>query len=149
MKALFQDCIQQIEQEMLGENKSADYVTKDLNLMTELPEKPVEIEWRLKSYDVLNLYGEIQEEGLKESGTPVRLEALITYVESPERQVLHECMVVVYPPKVSKEEQFFQGLEKEIENRDKRLVDSTRIGKYISTDQAKDIRLSSLSPSPH
>lgn len=119
MDTFFQECIRQIEKEMLGENESLDYVTKNLNLMTELAEKPVEIDWKLENYDAINIYGEIQEERLNESGTIVRLEAVITYTENPDRQVLYECTAAVYPRKLSKEEQFLKNVKAQIEKEDK------------------------------
>ena len=115
----FQDCIRQIEKEMLGENKSPDSVTKDLNLMTELQGKPVEIDWKLENYEVINIYGEIQEEGLKKEGTVVNLEAVLTYTENPEKQAMYECTVAVYPKTLTGEEQFLQDVETEIEKKDK------------------------------
>lgn len=115
----FQECIRQIEKEMLGENKTPDYVTEDLNLMTELSGKPVEIDWTLESYEVINIYGEIQEEGLGENGTTVRLEAVITYTEDPDRQAVYECTVAVYPEQLSEEEQFLESVKTEIEKEDK------------------------------
>lgn len=117
--AFFQECIRQIEKEMLGENKSPDYVTKNLNLMTELSGRPVEIDWTLGSYEVMNIYGEIQKEGLRENGTSVSLDAVITYTENPDRKALYECVVMVYPAKLSKDEQFLENVKTEIEKEDK------------------------------
>lgn len=117
--AFFKECISQLEKEMLGENKSPDYVTQNLNLMTELSGRPVEIDWKVENYEVINIYGEIQEEGLKESGTMVNLEAVLTYTENPECQAMFECMIVVYPPKLTEEEQFLRDVKAEIEKKDK------------------------------
>ena len=145
--AFFQECIRQIEKEMLGENKSADSVTDNLNLMTELSDRPVEIDWRLENYEVLNIYGEIQEEGVKEEGTPVKLAAVLTYTENPQRQALFECMAVIYPKKLSKEEQFLREVQAEIEKNDKESQTQKELelpksmdGKEIQYYKPMDIR---------
>ena len=80
IKALFDKCIRQLDRLILGENKSLDYVTSDMKLVTQIPEVPVEVEWELSRYDVMNIYGEIQEDVLKEEGIQITLKAVLTYM---------------------------------------------------------------------
>lgn len=115
---MLKECIRQIEKEMLGENESPDYVTKDLNFMTELPGRPIDIDWNLESFEVLNIYGEIQEEGLEENGTAAKIQAVVTYTENPEKQALYECMVMVYPEKLSDRELLLKKIHDEIQKKD-------------------------------
>lgn len=112
---LFTKCISRIEQEVLGENKSLDYVTTNLNLMTTLEGMPVEISWRLDNYDVMNIYGEIQKEAVVETGTLVSLEAVITYTENQELQALHSCLAMIYPEELSQEDKILQKITSKIE----------------------------------
>ena len=46
-------------------------------------------------YDVINIYGKLKEDKLVSEGTPVKL--TLTYREDVEKQVLYECMAMVYP----------------------------------------------------
>lgn len=119
LESLFKRCISKIEKEMLGENKSPDRVETNLNLMTTLEGMPVEISWESDRYDVINVYGEIQEEELAEEGTKVQLSATITYLEDIKRQTLYECEVMVYPKTLSEDEKEFADLETLIADKDK------------------------------
>lgn len=103
-KALFDKCIRQLDRLILGENKSLDYVTSDMKLVTQIPEVPVEVEWELSRYDVMNIYGEIQEDVLKEEGIQITLKAVLTYMEDRTMQAQYECMANIYPAAKTKEE---------------------------------------------
>lgn len=80
-----------------GENKSLDHVDRDLNLLTAIPGKPIDVTWKLDRYDVMNIYGVLKEEKLVSDGTTVKLSAVLTYREDTKRQARYECAVVVYP----------------------------------------------------
>ena len=82
---------------ILGENKSLDHVDQNLDLLTEIPGKPIDVTWKLDRYDIMNIYGELKKEKLVSNGTPVRLSAVLTYREDVEKQALYECMAMVYP----------------------------------------------------
>ena len=101
--ALFDKCIRQLDRLILGENKSLDYVTSDMKLVTQIPEVPVEVEWELSRYDVMNIYGEIQEDVLKEEGIQITLKAVLTYMEDQTMQAQYECMANIYPAAKTKE----------------------------------------------
>lgn len=129
VKELFQRCISKLEKEILGENQSMDCVEKNLNLVTELPGEPVEISWKLDQYEVLNIYGQIQEENLTEEGTLVNLEAIITYKENQELQTLYQCAAVVYPQKLGKEDAIIRKVTQRIakENEETRKNNSVQL----------------------
>lgn len=80
-----------------GENKSLDHVDRDLNLLTAIPGKPIDVTWKLDRYDVMNIYGALKEEKLVSDGTTVKLSAVLTYREDTKRQARYECAAVVYP----------------------------------------------------
>lgn len=117
---MFRNCIEKIETEILGENESLDHVEKNLNLMTELEDEPVEISWELDNYDVMNIYGEIQEDTTAEEGTMVNLTAVITYTQDQTKQMLYECAAMVYPEKLTKEEEFVRKVQEEIQREDEK-----------------------------
>ena len=79
IQKVFREVMDKLDEVVLGENESFDRVEKDLNLVTSLEEYPVQIQWQLDSYSVMNLYGEIQEKHLIEEGTLVELRGTISY----------------------------------------------------------------------
>ena len=79
IQKVFREVMDKLDEVVLGENESFDRVEKDLNLVTSLEGYPVQIQWQLNSYSVMNLYGEIQEKHLIEEGTLVELRGTISY----------------------------------------------------------------------
>lgn len=108
IQEIFRKVTAEIEEVILGENKSLDYVEQDLNLLTEWKEYPIQIQWELDRYDVINEQGEIQQEKTKAEGTLVELTATLRY-ESEE--ALYVTNVMVYPKKKSQEEKLLSGIQ--------------------------------------
>lgn len=122
VRELFDSIIRQMEPLILGENESLDRVETDLNLVTEIPEEPIEVAWELDRYDVMNIRGEIQIdelEKLSEEGVLVTLNAVLTYTENEEAQALYQCVAKVCPQKKSEEEEKVRMIEDEIQVREK------------------------------
>lgn len=93
-KKLFQEVIEKLDTVILGENESFDRVEKDLNLVTELDDYPVQIQWQLDSYSVMNIDGEIREENLTEEGTLLELQGTISYGEE---KAIYVKNAMIYP----------------------------------------------------
>lgn len=119
LKSMFKRCISRMEKEMLGENQSLDRVETDLNLMTSLSGMPVEISWESDRYDVINVYGELQDTELSPDGTLVSFSATLTYLEDVKKQTRYECKAMVFPKTLSADEQVIEGLKGLIEEKDK------------------------------
>lgn len=79
IQKMFREIQGKLEKVVLGENESFDRVEKNLNLVTQLENYPVQISWQLDSYKVLNLHGEIQEKNLVSEGTLVEIRGVISY----------------------------------------------------------------------
>ena len=79
IQEMFDRVIRKLESEILNGNESLDRVEQDLDLVTAVPEEPVDISWELDRYDVMNIQGEIQEDALDAEGTLVTLNAVLTY----------------------------------------------------------------------
>lgn len=118
IQELFQRSIRWLDTKILGENESPDRIEKDMELVTEIKGEPIDVSWELDRYDVMNVYGEINEDGLEEEGIPVKLSAVLTYRERKEEQALYECMVMVYPETLNEKERFLQSLKEEITKND-------------------------------
>ena len=94
IKKVFQEVVGKLDEVVLGDNEHFDRVEKDLNLVKRLEGYPVQIQWQLDSYSVMNLYGEIQEEHLVPEGTLVELRGTISYKEE---QVIYVQHARIYP----------------------------------------------------
>ena len=99
-KKIFKRVMEKMDEVILGENKSLDRVEKDLNLLTEWKDYPVQIQWELDHYEVMNVQGEIQTEKTKAEGTLVELTGKLTYGGE---EALYVTNAMVYPESKSKE----------------------------------------------
>ncbi len=94
----------QLETYILGENESLDRVTKKLNLITSIPGEPFDVDWYPQRYEIINIYGEINQDNLDEEGTLVNLRAIISYRKQPQLQAQTEFAIQVFPEFSSEKE---------------------------------------------
>lgn len=115
MQELFQSIIRNMDQWILGENESLDQVEKNLNLITQIPDTPVEVSWKLDRYDVMNIRGEIQEAEIGEDGELVQLSAVLTYTEDETQQAMYQCTVRICTPTLTDEEAKNQSIKETLQ----------------------------------
>lgn len=117
MDAVFSEAAQKLERLILGKNETLEQVQSDLELITEIPGEPVEVSWELDRYDLMNIYGELNEENLQDerAGALVNLKAYLTYTEDETMEVLEEMAARVYPPETIGEEKDIAGVKHVIE----------------------------------
>lgn len=108
LSELFDKLGSELEQAVLRENASADYVTGDLYFPATLAEGAVKVEWDTDHYELVNMDGSINQEKTKQEGTPVRLTATLSYGEE---RMVYDFYVNVFPPQLSPEEQAARALE--------------------------------------
>lgn len=113
IQAWFQKAKEELEDAVLGENESLDYVNSNLNLVASLPELPIEISWGSSNPEILDWEGCIGENIPKE-GTTVKL--YVSFTCQDEREDF-ELEAKVYPPRLPKEDQW----EREAQNSFSRL----------------------------
>lgn len=116
VKELFQKVEEELDQTILGENASFDRVEKDLNLVTYLPNYPVEIQWELSSYKVLGLDGKILTEDLDEKGTLIELRGTVFYKEQTMTYIRN---VMVYPRTRTGAEKMLYEVEEKLKDIEK------------------------------
>ena len=126
IQELFHRSTALLEREILGENPSLDRIEQDMNLVTEIPGEPVDVSWELDRYDVMNVYGELQEEALSPEGTLVNLKAVLTYQEDETRQ--------------KNLEQEIRDRDKETQTREELRLPETVDGKKVRYYPRLDIR---------
>lgn len=120
VQSLFDRCIRKMDKLILGSNKSPDRIESDMQLVTGISGEPVEISWELSRYDVMNIYGELQEDALVLEGTSVTLQAILTYSRDPKKQALYECTVMVYPKKMNKFQKQAEKIQAAIREEDEK-----------------------------
>lgn len=145
VQELFDRVIRQMETLILGDNESLDHIENDMNLMTKIPDEPIEISWELDRYDVMNVRGELQTEVVEE--TLVKLSAILTYSENEEEQALYQCVAKICPKTLSAQEKSSQQLKDEIqkqeeENRSQKILKlpETLRGKRVAYYKKMDRR---------
>lgn len=114
----------ELETRILGENQSLDEVRSDLELMTEIQDSGIQVAWELDNYEVMNLQGELQPEALTESGVLLKLDAYLSYGEE---KAQHTFYANLYPPRLSKTEQWIQKLKKELKQSDEETKEERRM----------------------
>ena len=135
IQELFGRTIRRMDRLILNENQTPDHVETDLNLITEIPGEPVTVSWELDRYDVMNVKGEIQEKNIAEKGTLVKLNAVLTYTENEKEQAAYQCVVCVYPKKLSGEEKIKKIVTENMKKADEKqreqetLILPERLGK--------------------
>lgn len=94
VQELFEKVSKKLDEVVLGENKSFDRVDQNLNLVTELSDYPVDIQWQLSTYEFVNIEGEIQEDKLSKEGNLLKICGNISYGEE---QFIYVRTLMVYP----------------------------------------------------
>ena len=147
IQEMFDRVGRKLDKQILNGNESLDRVETDLDLVTGIPDEPVDIAWELDRYDVMNIQGEITEEVLEEEGTLVTLSALLTYREDETRQARHQCTVCLYPrtlkPGEAREQKIREELtEAEAKDREDKIWHLPRTigGKAVSYYRQMDSR---------
>lgn len=147
IQEMFDRVGRKLDKQILNGNESLDRVETDLDLVTGIPDEPVDIAWELDRYDVMNIQGEITEEALEEEGTLVTLSALLTYREDETRQARHQCTVCLYPrtlkPGEAREQKIREELtEAEAKDREDKIWHLPRTigGKAVSYYRQMDSR---------
>lgn len=127
LESMFQRSISYIETVIPGDNETMDHIDSDMELITSIPDVPVEIGWELSRYDVMNIYGDLISEQLKEEGTTVHLRATLTYTQDTKMQAQYECSAVLYPKTLSGKEKQVQEIQKAIQRQDENTQTSERL----------------------
>ena len=147
IQEMFDRVGRKLDKQILNGNESLDRVETDLDLVTGIPDEPVDIAWELDRYDVMNIQGEIQEDALDAEGTLVTLNAVLTYREDETKQAAYQCTAHLYPRVLSGEEARKQEIEETLaaserknrEEKDWNLPEAIR-GKAVSYYRQMDER---------
>lgn len=93
-KEMFEQAMKELDRVVLGENESFNRVEKNLSLPTQLPDYPIQIQWELDSYEIMNIQGEIQEKNISKEGRILGIRGILSYGEE---QAVYIRSAMVYP----------------------------------------------------
>lgn len=145
IQEIFKSEMKRLDHLILGDNKSLEEVSKDLNLIREIPDIPIGIEWQSSRYDLVNNEGKLSEKISKKDGEAVTLKATLSYNNRQEEQAFYQRTILVFPPQAEDKKSEVEYIEKTIreaeestrENKELRLptsLDGKKIWFYRSLD---------------
>lgn len=130
---IFTWCLSQLDQVVLGENDSFDYVNHNLNLPSRIETYPVELEWSWSPYGVLDSDGVLQVDGMGEDGTFVQLVGTLSYGEL---QVQYVRDLYCVPPTLSEAEQLIEAIGSQVEAVNQESISEEA---FVLPDQVEDM----------
>lgn len=95
VQELFKTVMDRLDEVVLGENESFDRIEGDLNLVANLEDYPVDIQWDLDTYEVMSIDGKVREDKVTNEGTLVKLRGTLSYGEE---QTMYVRNMMVYAP---------------------------------------------------
>lgn len=107
----FAEAKEELEERILGDNKSLDRVQNRLNLITEIPDTGIRVAWEFDRYDVLTPQGELQKEKLTAEGELVELKAVLSYEDKKEEYLF---FARVFPERKGRTQAFLEKLDAEV-----------------------------------
>lgn len=142
VQKMFSKAMDKLDEIILGENESKDFVTKNLKLPSSLEEYPIEILWEMDRYDVAEVNGKLIEENLSEEGTLLELRGHLRYQD---QEAVYVTSVRVFPEQKVGKEKWISDIQKsfqeaEAENREEKNVVLPKCvaGKEVSWKETKD-----------
>lgn len=144
IQKMFSEAMDKLDEMILGENESKDFVTKNLKLPSSLEEYPIEILWEMDRYDVAEVNGKLIQENLSEEGTLLELRGHLTYQD---QEAVYVTSVRVFPERKVGKEKWISDIQKsfqeaEAENREEKTVVLPKLveGKEVSWNKTKDLK---------
>ncbi len=124
LEKAFERAMQELDEIILGENKTFDEVRKDLNFPSQIPGMPITVSWEVDNYEVMNVLGELQAEALRKEGTIVQITGKLSYGDE-ERIYMRSANV--FPPKLKGEEKIAAQLSEKISEEEKAHPEQSQV----------------------
>ncbi len=112
---IYEKLMEELPGRILGENESLSQVRSSLDLIGRDEEYGIDIQWEPENTDLLDIRGQVYNEGLSPEGREMWLRATLTDGEHPER---YQFKIHILPPAVTEEERIKSGFLKAVEKAD-------------------------------
>ena len=123
-EGMYSEMMKQLPSIILGENPSFDEVRNQLNLVKRVEGYPFQIRWQPDSYRLIDQYGTIHSEEIKEEGSITSIKALISYEDYQAESIFH---IRLYPKMLTEQEKFIEKIHQEVEERNAASVTDSEI----------------------
>lgn len=100
----FQEAFSYAQRNLLGENKSYDHITKDLNFFDEIPDSGIEISWMPEDYELIDSSGKVQNEEFNEEQKRGVITSVVGTFSYGEIMYEREYPLCIYAREVTEEE---------------------------------------------
>lgn len=130
VERFLEQALQQLDQHIIGDNKSWNHISHNLNLVSSVPDSPVNISWISSRTDILDYDGNLSDK-IPNEGVEITLDAELSLQGKKEH---YQRAIKVYPPEASSlSEELKQTAEKSNENLEgnQYLLPETLNGKRI------------------
>lgn len=119
VEEMFEKSKGELEEIILGENKSLDEVRSSLNLIAEIPDTGISVSWTTDDHDVLDGQGNICKENVPEEGVLIKLTAVLSYRDDT---TVYEFYARIYPPELGPDEQMMKKLLEQMKESDEETI---------------------------
>lgn len=116
----FQEAFSYAQRNLLGENKSYDYITKDLNFFDEIPDSGIEISWMPEDYELIDSSGKVQNEEFNEEQKGGVITSVVGTFSYGEIMYEREYPLCIYEREVTEEESKKKQLMEALNNYERR-----------------------------
>lgn len=136
LKDILNKAIPYLELEMLGENKDAKHVDKNLNFISLIPETSITVEWIPEEYLLITSDGKINNRNMDSEKEETLVTAILKYHD---KKVEHTMPITILPAKLNDNEELYKDLEKSLNVRAETNSTSTKwtlpdqLGEYSIT----------------
>lgn len=113
-KEVLDKAIPYIEEKMLGANKDAEHVDKDLNFISHIPETSITVEWIPKEYLLIASDGKINNRDMDSEKEDTLVTAVLKYQD---KKVEHTIPITILPAELEGEEELYKDLEEILDTR--------------------------------
>lgn len=114
LQELYDTLLEQIDTIILGENKSIDLISTDMNLVEYLQDYPFSLEWETSDFDLITSSGEVGEKEPLETGELVELTLHVTYKDWKQSYLFYITRVpFIQTKEVARKESLLSLLENE------------------------------------
>ena len=118
---LFDKAKQEIDESILADNESTDYVTKDVNLAESLCDGMVSVKWTIGNRSLMDSSGHLNTDNIDEDGSVICLSAHLTYRND---ECDYQIYLNLFPVELTESELLKQGLEEALQKADESSLEA-------------------------
>jgi hypothetical protein len=112
----FEEAFSYLEKKMKNRNQSLEEVHSNLNLITEIEDSPIEVQWELEDESLIDREGTVHNKNINEGYQKTHIKAILTYLTYQKEKVYE---VRVYPKIISESRRKANNIYEQIKKLEK------------------------------